>query len=83
MKKTAIIKFCFILLLFSQFAIGQCVVGTEFNESIPKKDLRGVFVGSVFNLDWPTNRAATPTVQQAELITILDNIKNNGYNSVF
>lgn len=85
MKKTTIIAFCSILFLslFSQLAMGQCPASPEFNESIPKRDLRGVFVGSVFSLDWPTNRAATPAVQQAELITILDNIKNNGYNTVF
>ncbi|MEN3322391.1 family 10 glycosylhydrolase [Mariniflexile soesokkakense] len=49
----------------------------------PKADLRGVFVPSISSLSWPTNRNATPAVQQAELITILDNLKANGYNTVF
>ncbi|HEX9601830.1 MAG TPA: family 10 glycosylhydrolase, partial [Mariniflexile sp.] len=49
----------------------------------PKADLRGVFVPSISSLSWPTNRNATPTEQQAELITILDNLKANGYNTVF
>lgn len=49
----------------------------------PKADLRGVFVPSISSLSWPTNRNATPTVHQAELITILDNLKANGYNTVF
>jgi uncharacterized lipoprotein YddW (UPF0748 family) len=49
----------------------------------PKADLRGVFVPSISSLSWPTNRNATPTEQQGELITILDNLKANGYNTVF
>ncbi|MFG6685856.1 glycoside hydrolase family 10 protein [Mariniflexile sp. HNIBRBA6329] len=49
----------------------------------PKADLRGVFVPSISSLSWPTNRHATPAVQQAELIGILDNLKANGYNTVF
>ncbi|MFM9987410.1 family 10 glycosylhydrolase [Flavobacterium sp.] len=83
MKRIASIIITYIILLFSQLAIGQCTQNVEFNEAIPKRDLRGVFLASVFNLDWPTNRLATPAVQQAELITILDNLKNNNYNTVF
>ncbi|MBP0902540.1 glycoside hydrolase family 10 protein [Mariniflexile gromovii] len=49
----------------------------------PKADLRGVFVPSISSLSWPTNRKATPAVQQAELIAILDDLKTNGYNTVF
>lgn len=61
----------------------QCLMDTEFSKSNPKRDLRGVFLASVYSLNWPTNRLATPAVQQAELITILDNLKSNGYNTVF
>jgi len=61
----------------------QCLTDAEFSRSNPKRDLRGVFLASVYNLNWPTNRLATPAVQQAELITILDNLKTNGYNTVF
>lgn len=42
-----------------------------------------MFLASVYSLNWPTNRLATPEVQQAELIAILDNVKANGYNTVF
>ncbi|QBN17680.1 family 10 glycosylhydrolase [Flavobacterium nackdongense] len=77
----------FALVLFSvlniKISVAQCVTGSEFNKSTPKRDLRGVFVASVFNLNWPTNRTASPAVQQAELIAILDNLKLNGYNTVF
>jgi len=77
------------LLLYSLLLIGtsisnaQCLTGSEFSKTTPKRDLRGVFLASVYSLNWPTNRLATPAVQQAELITILDNLKANGYNTVF
>ncbi|MCV9931398.1 family 10 glycosylhydrolase [Flavobacterium sp. LS1R47] len=61
----------------------QCSMDAEFNKSNPKRDLRGIFLASVYSLNWPTNRLATPAVQQAELIAILDNLKANGYNTVF
>lgn len=80
MKKN--IFLVFISLIF-QVSISQCVQNIEFNEAIPKRDVRGVFLTSVYNLDWPTSRTATPAGQQAELITILDNLKTNGYNTVF
>ncbi|WP_372756494.1 glycoside hydrolase family 10 protein [Mariniflexile sp.] len=59
------------------------VIGAELNKATPKRDLRGVFLPSVSNLSWPTNRKATPAQQQAELITIFDDLKANGYNTVF
>ena len=80
MKKNIILIFT---LLIFQISTCQCIQNSEFYDATPKRDLRGVFLTSVFNLDWPTNRLATPAVQQAELITILDNLKNNNYNTVF
>ena len=63
--------------------VAQCPEQPEFNQNYPKRDLRGVFLTTVYNLDWPSSRTASPTVQQAELIVILDNLKTNGYNTVF
>ena len=74
----------FLSIFFSiQLSIGQCVQGPEFSKTTPKRDLRGVFLTTVFNLEWPSSRIATPAVQQAELLAILDNLKANGYNTVF
>lgn len=87
MKSNLSKLFVCVFILFSFLktnnSIAQCVTGTEFSKTTPKRDLRGAFVASVYNLDWPTNKSATPAVQQAELIAILDNLKTNGYNSVF
>ena len=78
--KKIYLQLCF-LATISSFA--QCLAGTEFSKTTPKRDLRGVFLTTVFNLDWPSNKTATPAVQQAELITILDNLRTNGYNTIF
>ncbi|MEO8234666.1 MAG: family 10 glycosylhydrolase [Flavobacterium sp.] len=80
MKKNIILIFTSLIF---QISTCQCIQNTEFYDATPKRDLRGVFLTSVFNLDWPTNRLATPAVQQAELIAILDNLKSNNYNTVF
>ncbi|MDQ6473036.1 family 10 glycosylhydrolase [Flavobacterium sp. LHD-80] len=56
--------------------------GAEISAS-PKVDLRGTYLTSVYNLDWPSNRTATPAVQQAELITILDKLVLTGINTVY
>ncbi|WP_445738435.1 glycoside hydrolase family 10 protein [Mariniflexile sp.] len=64
-------------------AKAQSATSSDFNNTVPKHDLRGVFLPSISNLNWPTNRKATPAVQKAELLAILDHLKANGYNTVF
>ncbi|MCG9791836.1 family 10 glycosylhydrolase [Flavobacterium algicola] len=73
----------FFLLLQVVMTKAQCLSNTEFDKTHPKQEMRGVFLASVYSLNWPTNRLATPAVQQAELIEILDNLKGNGYNTIF
>lgn len=73
----------FFFLICISWVSAQCIFGSEFSKNHPKKDLRGVFLTTVFNIDWPTNNLATPAVQQAELIAILDNLRANNYNTVF
>ncbi|HSR37949.1 MAG TPA: family 10 glycosylhydrolase, partial [Phnomibacter sp.] len=55
----------------------------EVSPKNPLRDLRGAWLTSVFNLDWPTSRTATPAVQQADLLKILDTLRNAGFNTVF
>jgi len=61
----------------------QCVTGAEDDASHPKRDMRGVFIPTLFNISWPSSASDTPAVQQAELISILDDMEANGYNSFF
>lgn len=47
-------------------------------------ELRGVWVSTVFNLDWPTKASyGKADVQQAEYIKLLDEIQAMGMNAVF
>ena len=77
-------KITLLCLLIGQFfASAQCPFGPELNKATPKRDLRGVFLTTVFNLDWPATRTTTPAAAQADLISIFNNLRANGYNTVF
>lgn len=56
---------------------------TEVDDEFPLRSLRGAWITSVFNLDWPTSRTASPAAQRAQLISQLDMLKNAGFNTVF
>ena len=72
-----------LLLLNTDTISAQCVTVAEDNANFPKRDMRGVFLPSLFSISWPSDRNAAPAVQQAELLVMLDDMKANGYNSVF
>lgn len=55
----------------------------ETDDSKPKKDLRGAWVSTVSNIDWPSARTLTTAQQQDQLLRILDTLKNTGFNTVF
>lgn len=48
-----------------------------------KYEFRGVWVTTVFNLDWPTSRTASTATQQQELRNLFDTLKALGINVVF
>ena len=48
-----------------------------------KTDLRGVWVSTVVNIDYPTKATTDAAVLKSEALRILDNAKNMGMNAVF
>lgn len=48
----------------------------------PKYEMRGIWVATVINLDWPV-RGASPQAQQAALRAMFDRLKASGINAVF
>lgn len=53
------------------------------SQSIPqKREFRSVWIASVTNIDWPSSKNLTPSVQRTEFINILDQHKLNGMNTV-
>ncbi len=53
--------------------------------SSPKREMRGVWVATVWGIDWPSRTGAdsrTASVQQAELISLLDRVKQLNFTTV-
>ncbi|SDM03794.1 Uncharacterized lipoprotein YddW, UPF0748 family [Daejeonella rubra] len=49
----------------------------------PKRELRGVWIATVRNIDWPSNGNTDPVEQQKELLEILDSHQKTGINSIY
>src|SRR5437879_6357095 len=49
----------------------------------PERELRGAWVASVFNIDWPSRKGLPVAQQRAELIRTLDRIAELKLNAVF
>lgn len=68
----------------SVIASSECdPTAPEADEAAPKRDMRGVWVSTVSNLDWPSSRTLTTAQQQTELINILDRLAQTNINTVF
>lgn len=48
-----------------------------------KREMRGAWIATVANIDWPSNRDTTSEVQKQEMILLLDSLHKCGINSVF
>ena len=49
----------------------------------PKRELRGVWIATVENIDWPSRRGLTADQQRREYCRMLDVQQRNGINAVF
>jgi uncharacterized lipoprotein YddW (UPF0748 family) len=49
----------------------------------PARELRGAWIATVANIDWPSKPGLTVTQQQAELVSLLDRAKQLNLNAVF
>ena len=82
MKKISFMRFfvigmCFIFL----FPLSMCPV----TEAIPNysEKMKGVWVASVYNLDYPTQPVQNVEQLKGEAINILNNVQDMGLNAVF
>lgn len=53
------------------------------NAQQPKYEMRGAWVTTVYNLDWPLQRGLPPSVQQADLENLFDELARSGINAIF
>ena len=70
-----ILFIAFEIFFLSQFVRGQYVY--------PKRELRGAWIATVANIDWPTSKYETPGRQIRELVNIFDKLKAAGINTVY
>ncbi len=54
----------------------------EPDPTAPKHQLRGMWIATVVNIDWPSTAGLSAAEQQAELVTLLDTAVERGYNTV-
>jgi uncharacterized lipoprotein YddW (UPF0748 family) len=55
----------------------------EVDDLFPKRDLRGVWISTVSNIDWPASRTLSTSQQQAELLKIMDTLSTTGINTLY
>lgn len=53
------------------------------NDRKINKDLKGVWVSTVLNLDFPKNKGYNPEMQKREIDQIVKNVKSWGFNAIF
>ena len=46
-------------------------------------EMRGLWVATVANIDWPSRRTLSADQQRAELVALLDRAKATGFNAIF
>lgn len=63
---------------------GQALTPPPDFEPVPpvKREMRGLWIATVFSMDWPSSTNLTTAQQKAELITILDRARAAGFNAV-
>ncbi|KAA6340660.1 hypothetical protein EZS27_011488 [termite gut metagenome] len=66
-----ILYLCLLLMTFSSFTSAQP----------SKRALRGVWIATVANIDWPTQKGL-PVEQQQEMVSLLDKVKSYNMNTI-
>jgi uncharacterized lipoprotein YddW (UPF0748 family) len=49
----------------------------------PKREFRGIWIATVENIDFPSNKFLSSEKQKKEFLSIIDRLKNNKFNAVF
>lgn len=74
-------RYYFLVLIFFQIILA-CVSSAQLSNP-PKRELRGAWIATVTNIDWPSQPGLPVAQQQSQLISILDQLKSMGINAVF
>ncbi|MBV6427646.1 MAG: hypothetical protein KIPDCIKN_02168 [Haliscomenobacter sp.] len=71
----------FLPLVLAALCLAPCALSAQ-SPASPKYEMRGVWVATVVNLDWPV-RGASPSSQQQALRTMFDKLQQTGINTIF
>lgn len=64
-----------IITVFTSLSVAQ-------NE-VPKKEFRGIWMATVYNLDYPQSGSLPPSLQKIEMRTKFDELKEHGINVIY
>jgi uncharacterized lipoprotein YddW (UPF0748 family) len=67
-------------ILFLWFLIVSTYCGAQ---TPPKRELRGAWIASYVNLDWPTNSSQTPDQERTAFVNLLNTLQQTGINAVY
>lgn len=78
-------SFGFLTPLFLYLSLTACQAQPDISETIrpPKREFRAVWVATVDNIDWPSQKNLTPDRQRAEFTDLLEFYKGIGMNALF
>ncbi|GGG56544.1 family 10 glycosylhydrolase [Hymenobacter glacieicola] len=74
-------RFLFALVLSVYCLVASQPAGAA--DGPPKRELRGVWIATVENIDWPSSRSLTPEQQRREYRRMLDDHQRSGINALF
>ena len=77
-------KFIQLILVSLVIIVATQIIGCakeEVNRNAAKRDVRAVWISTVFNLDWPSTKGDI-NAQKKEFIKILDDVSSLGFNTV-
>jgi uncharacterized lipoprotein YddW (UPF0748 family) len=73
----------FLVLALVAAACARPAFRTETQAPPVAREMRGLWIATVRNIDWPSTDTVSPAAQRAELIDILDRTKAAGMNAIF
>jgi uncharacterized lipoprotein YddW (UPF0748 family) len=60
-----------------------CCSVSVYAQQAPKREVRGTWIATYANIDWPKNRTEPVPLQRAALISILDHHQATGINTIY
>ncbi|MFC3984727.1 glycoside hydrolase family 10 protein [Streptosporangium jomthongense] len=64
-------------------AADSVTAACETDARYPKREMRGIWIATVKNIDWPSRTGLSPARQRAEYVKILDQAVKRRFNAVF